>query len=191
MAASDFTGMRKVTIKDTSSGGEGDFYVLPATKIGSDGFMAGLENNEVTTSTFAGDTTSVTGTNISPSTISIIPQSIDDIAGIWPEGYDETQDSWQAPIGGCLNKDVTFVFEKVCDTKANFILRHAEIGIGSEFSVTRDDTTTLEVTIYPQTSLGSEYGLTGDKATEYFAWQIFNGVYDPATDTIAYDSEAS
>lgn len=191
MAASEFTGMRKVTIKDTSTGGTGTFIVNTSDKIGSDGFTASLETNELTTSSFAGDIVEPNGTNVSATTISLLPKSIADLAAIWPQGYDSTTETWQPPIGGCTNQDVSFVWEKVCDTKGNVILRHAQIGLSAEFAMTRDDSMTIEVMVYPTLSLGSEYQLSGDLATEMFPFQFFDGVYDPSTDTIAYDSEAS
>lgn len=191
MSISDFTGMRKVTIKDTSTGGTGTFAVQGPEKIGADGFAATLENNEVTTSSYAGDTTEVNGTNVSAATISLIPKSVDDLAAIWPDGYDETTGTWQPPIGGCTLNDVTFVFEKVCDTKGNIILRHAQVGLGAEFSLSRDDTFMVEVSVYPQPSLGSEYGLAGDKATKMYPFQIFNGTYDPSTDAVDFDAVVS
>lgn len=187
MGASEFTGMRKVTVRTASD----DFVVFGADKISADGFMAAIETNELTTSSFAGDTVEPNGTNVSATTITLLPKTIADLGDIWPEGWDETQESWQPPIGGCVTKDVTFCFEKVCDTKGNVILRHASVGLGAEFSFTRDDSLAVEVSVYPTLSLGSEYDLTGDKATQMFPFQFFNGVYDPTTDEIAYDSEAT
>jgi hypothetical protein len=187
MSASEFTGMRKVTIRDTSTGNTGTFTVQGADKIGSDGFMIALESNEVTTSSFAGDTVSPNGTNLSAATLPLIPLSIDDIAAIFPEGYDSTTGSWQPIIGGCTLNDVTFVFEKVCDTKGNIILRHATVALAFELAISRDDTTMIELSIYPSLSEGSEYGLAGDLATEMIPYQIFDGVYDPTTDEVDFD----
>lgn len=191
MGASEFTGMRKVTIKDTVTGGEGTFVVLTADKIGSDGITIPLETNEITESSFAGDITSPNGTNVGAATLSLIPKSIDDLAGIWPHGYDATTGSWQPPIGECILDDVTIAFEKVCDTVGNIILRHAQIALSFELSITRDDTFTAEVMVYPTLSLGSEYGLDGDFATKMIPYQIFNGVYDPSTDEVTFDPDES
>lgn len=187
MGASEFTGMRKVTIRR----GAEDFVVFGADKISSDGFRASLETNELTTSSFAGDIVEPNGTNIGGTTITLLPKSIDDLADIWPEGYDPTTGSWQPPIGGCTSTDVTFVFEKVCETKGNVVLRHASIGVGAEFAFSRDDSLSLEVMVYPTLSLGSEYGLSGDLATELLPFQFFDGVYDPSTDEIDFDAVVS
>lgn len=193
MSASEFTGMRKVTIKDTATGGTGTFVVMNPEKIGSDGFTIALETNEITTSSFAGDTVTPNGVNTSAATLSLIPKSIDDLASIWPNGYDSTTGSWQPPIGGCTLNDVTLAFEKVCDTKGNVILRHAHIALAFELALSRDDTFMAEVMVYPTLSLGSEYGLddTDGLDTEMLPYQIYNGVYDPSTDEITFDVEES
>lgn len=187
MSASDFTGMRKVTVRNS----DGSFVVFAADKISSDGFVATLETNELTTSSFAGDTVEPNGTNISATTITLLPKNVADLGEVWPDGWNETLESWQPPIGGCISKDITFVFDKVCDTKGNIILRHASIGLGAEFSFSRDDSLMLEVSVYPTLSPGSDYDLGGDQATQMFPFQFFDGTYDPATDEIAYDSETS
>ena len=189
MAKDDFTGMRKVTIR--YGDGENDFVVFGADKISADGFTAALENNEVTVSSYAGDVTSVSGTNVSTATLTLIPKNIADFGDIWPEGWDATTESWQPIIGGCSSSDVTLAFEKVCDTKGNIVLRHAQIGSGAEFGHTRDDALTLEITVYPQLSEGSEYGLAGDFADKLIPFQYFDGLYDPSTDTVAFDSDES
>jgi hypothetical protein len=191
MSVSDFTGMRKVTIKDTTTGGTGTFAVIQPENIGSDGFTVALENNEQTSSSYAGDTMSVTATNVSASTIALQPKTIEDLKNVWPDGYDETTGTWQPIIGGCILNDVTFVWEKVCDTKGNVILRHAQIGLGAEFAFTRDDSLGIEVSVYPQPSAGSEYGLAGDFADVQIPFQFFDGVYDSSTDTVDFDSVGS
>ena len=187
MGASEFTGMRKVTIKDTATGGSGTWVVMNPDKIGSDGFTIALETNEVTTSAYSGDTVAPNGVNTSSASLTLIPKSIEDLAAIWPVGYDTTAGSWQPPVGGCTVSDVTLVYEKVCDTKANVILRHAQIALAFELALSRDVTFMVEVMVYPQLSLGSEYGLAGDNASEMFPYQIYDGVYDPSTDTIDFD----
>jgi hypothetical protein len=191
MGASDFTGMRKVTIRDTSTGSTGTFVVMNPEKIGSDGFTASLETNELTTSSFAGDTVEANGTNINATTVSLLPKDIGDLAAIWPNGYDAATGSWQPPIGGCVLNDVTFAFERVCDTKGNIVLRHAQIGLGAEFAFTRDDSLTIEVSVYPTLSPGSEYGLDGDLEDQMIPYQMYNGTYDPATDVVTFDPEES
>lgn len=191
MGASEFTGMRKVTIRDTATGNTGTFVTLSPDKIGSDGLTIPLEVNETTTSSFAGDTVEPNGINLSAATLSLIPKSKDDLIAIWPQGYDETTGAWQPPVGGCTITDVTIAFEKVCDTKANVILRHAQVALAFELALTRDDTFTPEVMIYPTLSLGSEYGLAGDWADQMIPYQIFDGTYDPSTDEVTFDAEES
>lgn len=193
MGASEFTGMRKVTIRDTSTGNTGTFSVLTADKIGSDGITIPLETNEITTSSFAGDITEPNGTNVGSATLSLIPTSIDDLAAIWPQGYDATTGSWQAPIGECILDDVTLTFEKVCDTVGNIILRHAQIALSFELAISRDDTFTAEVMVYPTLSAGSEYGLddTDGFDVKMIPYQIYNGVYDPSTDEVTFDAVPS
>lgn len=191
MGASEFTGMRKVTIRDTSTGNTGTFVTLSADKIGSDGLTIPLEVNEVTESSFAGDSVAPNGVNISAATITLIPKSKADLAALWPQGYDETTGSWQPPIGDCIVQDVTLAFEKVCDTKANVILRHAQIALSFELAITRDDTFTPEVMIYPTLSPGSDYGLEGDLADAMIPYQIFDGTYDPSTDEVTFDPDES
>ena len=77
------------------------------------------------------------------------------------------------------------------DTKANVILRHAQIALSFELSLARDDTFTPEVMIYPTLSEGSEYGLAGDLADAMIPYQIYDGVYDPTTDEVTFDEEES
>jgi hypothetical protein len=191
MGASEFTGMRKVTIRDTATGNTGDFVVMNPEKVGSDGMSIPLEVNEVTESSMAGDVTAPNGVNVGAATLSLIPKSKDDLAAIWPQGFDATTGSWQPPLGECILSDVTIAYEKVCDTKANVILRHAQIALSFELALARDDTFTAEIMVYPTVSLGSEYGLAGDFATKMIPYQIYDGVYDPSTDVIAFDPEAS
>lgn len=191
MASSDFTGMRKVTIKDTATGGSGTFVVLTADKIGSDGITIPLETNELTESSFAGDITSPGGTNVGTATLSLLPKSVNDLASIWPSGWDATTESWQPPIGGCILNDVTLAFEKVCDSKGNIILRHAQIALAFELSISRDDSFVAEVNVYPTLSPGSEYGLSGSLATAKIPYQIYNGVYNSTTDVVAFDADNS
>lgn len=186
--ANDFTGMRKVTIKNNVTGGTGTFTVFGPEKIGADGLVLPLEVNELTTSTFAGDTTSPNGTNIGTATLSLVPVSIDDLKNVWPTGYDTTTNSWGVPIGGCESSDCTLAFEKVCDTKGNIILRHCAIAAAFELALSRDDAMAIEVNVYPALAPGSEYGLTGDLADAMFPYRVYNGVYDPSTDTVTYDS---
>lgn len=184
MALSEFTGLRKATLRLADA----SFDVFTPDKISADGFTAALETNEGTYSSFEGDETYAIGTNVNPLTLAVYIKSIDDLRKIWPSGFDETTESWQPITGGCNLDDVTFVFEKVCDTKANFIARHCAIGLGFEMPLNRDDTFMAEVTIYPTKSEGSEYGLAGDLATAMIPWQVFNGAYDPLTDLVAFDS---
>lgn len=66
-------------------------------------------------------------------------------------------------------------------------MRHAQIALAFELALSRDDTFMAEVMVYPQLSLGSEYGLTGNNANKMFPYQIYDGVYDPSTDTIDFD----
>lgn len=185
--ANDFTGMRKVTIRDNTTGGTGTFAVMTPDKIGADGLSSTLETNELTTSSYAGDITSPNGTNIAASTLTLLPTSIKDFKAIWPTGYDEATGTWQPPIGGCTSADATVAWEKVCDTKGNQILRHCQIALSGEFAFSRDDAMAIEVSIYPVLSEGSEYGLSGDKANQMFPWQFYDGVYDPATDKVTFD----
>lgn len=193
MGASEFTGMRKVTIRDTATGNTGTFVTLNADKIGSDGLTIPLEVNESSESSYAGDSVAPNGINLSAATLTLIPKSVADLAAIWPQGWDATSESWQAPIGDCVVQDVTIAFEKVCDTKANVILRHAQIALAFELNLSRDDTFTPEVMIYPTLSLGSEYGLddTDGFDTKMIAYQIYDGTYDPSTDAVTFDAEAS
>jgi len=191
MSTNDFTGMRKVTIKDTATGGTGEFVVMNPDKVGADGFTIALEANEVTESSMAGDRVSPTGTNTSAATLSLIPRSIDDLAAIWPQGYDATTGTWQPTLGKCVLSDVTLAYEKVCDSKGNVILRHAEISLAFELALARDDSFTAEVMVYPSWSLGSEYGLAGDLASDMIPYQVYDGVYDASTDLIDFDAVGS
>lgn len=187
MALSDFTGMRKLTIRN-NVGETAVFATLTAEKLGSDGLTIPLETNELTESSFAGDVTTDNGTNIGTATFSALPKSTEDLKTIWPDGWDETTKSWGPPIGGCTIKDATLIWEKVCDTKGNIIMKHCSIGLGFEFANTRDDAFMITVNVYPSLSSGADYGLTGDSATKMFPYLVYNGVYDPTADTIAFDT---
>jgi hypothetical protein len=191
MALSQFTGMRKLVIRDNTKGAQATFATLTADKIGSDGITVPLETNELTESSFAGDMTVDNGTNIGTATFSALPKTIEDLKTIWPDGWDETTGSWAPPIGGCTIKDATIAWEKVCDTKANLILKHCSIGLGFELTMTRDDAFTMTVNVYPSLSSGTEYGLTGDNATKMFPYMLYDGTYDPTTDTITFDKTAA
>lgn len=184
MALSDFIGMRKLTIRDNVSD---TFVVLAPAKISADGLSATFEVNEGTFSTFAGDIAYNNGTNISAGTISTMPATIEDVGKLFPAGYDATSKSWSLPVGGCVSDDADLVFEKVCDTKGGVIFRHCSIALAFELSLNRDDPFTIEVQFYPSISKGADYGLTGDKAAEDFAMQMFDGLYDGSTGTIAFD----
>lgn len=189
MALSDFTGMRKMTIRDNSQT-TATFATLTADKIGSDGLTIPLETNELTESSFAGDAVTDNGTNISAAEVQVLPKSVKDLSILFPDGYDETTGSWGPPIGGCTIKDATVSWEKVCDNKANIILRHCSIGLGFELVNSRDDAFAITVTIYPQLSPGSDYGLAGDNATKQFPYLMYNGTYDPTLDKITFATAA-
>jgi hypothetical protein len=146
---SAFTGMRKVTIRDTSTGNTGTFSVFNPSKIGTDGMTIPLETNETTTSSMAGDVVEPNGTNVGAATLQLIPVDKSDLAAVWPQGYDAETGTWQPPIGECIVEDVTIAFEKICDTKENVILRHAKIALSFELALTRDETFMPEVTFYP------------------------------------------
>ena len=191
MGVSEFTGMRKVTIRDTSTGNTGTFIVKNPEDLSADGFMIALETNDVTESSYAGDSVTPVGTNISAATLSVIPHTIEDIGKIFPNGWDATTGTWQPTVGKCVLEDVTFAFEKICDTKGNIILRHAKIAVAFELGISRDDTTVIELKIYPTLSLGSQYGLAGGLATKLIPFQLFDGVYDPTTDIIDFDNIGS
>lgn len=187
MSVNNFIGMRRVTIRNNTSGASGTFNVLTPDKIGSDGLTVSTEVNELTIGSFAGDMVMANGINVNAATLSIIPVSVADLAAIWPEGYDETTHSWGVPIGGCAATDTDLVYEKVCDTKGNIILKHCSIAPAFEGQFSRDDAFTIEANIYPSLSAGSEYGLTGDNAAVLYPYRFYNGTYDPATGVIAYD----
>lgn len=187
MAISDFTGMRKLIIRD-NTGTASTFATLTADKLGSDGLTIPLETNELTESSFAGDLVVDNGTNIGTATFSALPKSTEDLKTIWPDGWDDTTKSWGPPIGGCTIKDATLVWEKVCDTKGNIILKHCSIGLGFELANTRDEAFMITVNVYPTLSSGTEYGLSGDNAQKQFPYLVYNGTYDPTADTITFDS---
>lgn len=187
MAINEFIGMRRVTIRNNATGGAGTFNVLTPDKIGSDGLTLSSEVNELTISSFIGDITTDNGVNVNAATLSLIPVSIADLAAIWPDGYDTTTKSWGTPVGGCVARDVDLAFEKVCDTKGAVLLKHCSIAPAFEMAFSRDDAPTIEVNVYPTYQAGSEYGLTGDNATQLYPYRFYDGVYDPATGTITYD----
>lgn len=192
MGKSDFTGMRKVTIRQARVGATpAVFASLTPDKIGADGIMIPMETNELTESTFAGDVLSDNGTNIGAGELTLMPKSIEDLKAVYPNGYDATTGSWAPPIGGCTLSDVTLAWEKVCDTKGNLLLKHCSIGLGFEYTNARDDGFAMTVTVYPSLSPGSEYGLTGALADETVPYMLYNGVYDPATDRVTFDTAAA
>lgn len=188
MGVNDFAGMRQAIIRNNATGAAGSFNTLTPDKIGSDGLSFATETNEMTTSSFAGDRTTDNGTNLSASTLSVIFESVEDLAAVWPEGYDEATGSWGSPIGGCSTKDADVAFEKVCDTKGNILFKHCSVATAFSGSISRDEAFTVEVNIYPQLSPGSEYGLSGDAATEQFPFRFYDGRYDPSTGTVTYDA---
>jgi len=191
MSLTDFTGQRKLTIRDNTSTGTPKFVVFPANKLSASGLETDDAPNEVKMSTFSGDYTFPNGVSTKAGTLSVIPLSVADMGVLFPAGWDATTASWGMPTGGCDSLDVDIVLEKVCPdadgvSRGNWITKHAQLSPAFKTQLNRDDVFEVAVSFYKIPTLGSEYGIAGAGATETFLQRMFDGTYDPTTGTVTY-----
>lgn len=189
MASTSFTGPRKLTLRDNTQSTP-TFVVLNANQIGSDGIDIEDETNEISLESFAGSITLPNGIKTKAGKLTAIPMTVADLGKLFPAGLDAQSGSWSMPFGGCDLLDTDIVFEKICDTKSNLIIKHAQISMAHATKIDFKDVFSVDVNFYQTPSLGSEYGLTGTNATREFLRQYFDGTYDPTTGKVTFDAAA-
>ena len=189
-----FNGLRKATLSWKASGGTTrTSVVIIGNKVGLDGIEMSIDPIEQSEESYTATVTHPVGVEIKAATLNIIPFSVSDIAGVLGDGYDPTTGSWNLFADGCNVSDVTLAFERVCPNPdgthgANLIFRHVTVSNAINLNLKRATTSTLALKFYPQLALASDYGLTGANSGRMQAMQLYNGIYDPTTDEITYDT---
>lgn len=187
MAKSDFQGAFSVIIRDNKANTFASFVPL---NVGSDGLDDAPDINEVTIDSMSGGIDADNGINLHAVNLTLLPTSVEMLGKIFPNEYDATTGSWGYDFGGCNVGDADIAIVKQCDSKATTVYKHVSISPVFEYQRDRDDVLTVQISFYPNPSPKSEYGVTGDKATQVTPFLVFDGTYDPSTGTITFDTGA-
>lgn len=188
MALTNFTGVRRATFYFENTN---QFFVIKPNELSSDGIEFTIEDNTITNGTWAGDRNGFNGYNISVATLSVNPKNHYTLGAVFPQSFNDATGVFAPSTSGCSAQNVTITIEKVCDETEVVQFRHCDFSISNANTLNRDDIYNYIISFIPQEAPASDYGITtatgtGLIATDVVPWVMFDGTYDPATNTNTY-----
>ena len=185
MALTNFTGVRSAYLYKESNG---TFFNIAPNELGSDGVEFQIEDNTITNGTWAGDRSGFNGYNIDVATLAINPKNHYTLGAIFDQGFDPTTGAYAPLTTACSTQGVTLTLVKLCDKHEVIQFRHTDLSFSNDNTVNRDDVFTHVLQFIPNEAPASDYGITattgsGLLATDIVPWIMFDGTYDPATNT--------